>query len=182
MLQRLVINNYKLIDSLEISFSPDLTIISGETGAGKSILLDALRLILGDRGSPQMIKNDDFPLIVEAFFTELDEITIRVLEKYEIELSNEIHIYRQINSSGKNTVRINGLPVNVKILNDIGKNILDLCSQNQHQSLFSRNNHKLLLDSFDRNNTHSLIKEIQQLRQQYLETKKQFNRENKDSC
>lgn len=169
MLKKLSISNYKLIDSLEIVFSEQLTIISGETGAGKSILLDAIRLILGDRGSPQMIKNQDASLIVEAEFENITSSTEEVLNKFEIEPDEKsLQIYRQINSSGKNIIRINGLPANVKILKDIGEHLIDLCSQNQHQSLFYKSNHKEMLDSFAKKETSELLEKLNPLRQKYL--------------
>lgn len=169
MLKKLSISNYKLINHLDINFLENLTIITGETGAGKSILLDAIRLILGDRGSSQMINNKMIPLIVEAQFENITKKTKNTLNKHEIDSDdNEIHIYRQINHAGKNTIRINGLPANVKILKELGKNLIDLCSQNQHQSLFHKNNHKTMVDSFAAKKTKELKDQLTPVRQKYL--------------
>ncbi|HAR61886.1 MAG TPA: DNA repair protein RecN [Candidatus Margulisbacteria bacterium] len=176
MLQQLIINNYKLIDSLHIDFNNGLTILTGETGAGKSILLDAIKLILGDRGSPSLIKNNESPLIVEAQFSTINKEVITLLGTYDIETeNNELHIYRKIDKDGKNVIRINGLPVNVKILKEIGENLIDLCSQHQHQSLFSKSNHKLILDNFGGHEIASLKAAVEQERTQYIILKNKYN-------
>lgn len=176
MLTRLLITNYKLIDQLDLDFQKGLTILTGETGAGKSILLDAIKLILGDRGSAQLIKNAEKPLTIEAYFADISDQINQILTSYDIEQTQQLHIYRKIDAEGKNTVRINGEPVNVKILKELSDYLVDLCSQHQHQTLFSKTNHKTILDNFGGPEIDTLRAEITTVRSQYLILKEKCTR------
>lgn len=175
MLNKLIINNYKLIDNSEIIFSENLNIITGETGSGKSIILSAIKMLLGDKGSTQHLKNTSHPLAIEGFFTDISPVIKKILINNEIEIEDELHIYRRINSSGKNNIRINGFPVNVAILKEISDLLVEFCSQNQHQMLFSKKNQKNILDSFSKEISTTKSK-YSQLRQEYIDAKNNFEK------
>lgn len=176
MLKKLRINNYKLIDLLELELAPGLTTLTGETGAGKSILLDGLKLVLGERGSAQIIKDKSKPLIVEAIFETHNDLINSTLSLYELETSGaELHIYRRIDADGKNSIRINGTPANVKILKELSENLIDLCSQHQHQTLFTKANHKVILDSFAGPAMEKLKENFSIARKTYLDIKARYD-------
>ncbi len=148
MLQNIHIQNYALIDQLDIEFNQGLNIITGETGAGKSILLGALALILGQRADTSVLKDTSRSCIVEGLFN----ISSYNLENFFIE--NDLDYYdntiirRQINESGKSRAFINETPVNLNVLKDLGVLLIDIHSQ--HESLLLGNGlfHLNVLDSF----------------------------------
>lgn len=148
MLQNLQIQNYALIDQLNIEFNKGLNIITGETGAGKSILLGALSLILGQRADTTVLKDKNKGCVVEGLF----DISSYNLQQFFID--NDIDYYdntiirRQINESGKSRAFINEVPVNLNILKDLGSLLIDIHSQ--HENLLLGNNQFQLnvLDSF----------------------------------
>lgn len=148
MLQNLHIQNYALIDQLDIEFNQGLNIITGETGAGKSILLGALALILGQRADTSVLKDSSKSCIVEGLFN----ITSYNLKSFFIE--NDIDYYdntiirRQINESGKSRAFINETPVNLNILKDLGALLIDIHSQHENLLLGNGQFHLNVLDSF----------------------------------
>lgn len=131
MLQKLSIENYALIDSLELQFSETLNIITGETGAGKSILLGALGLLLGNRADVNVIKNRDKSCIVEGEF----QITNYYLDSFfsdnDLDYNDNTVVRRVINSSGKSRSYINDLPVSLSILKEFVSKLVDIHSQHQ---------------------------------------------------
>lgn len=129
MIQRLYIKNYAIIEELDIQFSDKLTIITGETGAGKSILLGALGLIMGKRADTKVFYHQDSKCIVEATF-QVAKYRIRpFFEKNELDYDDEVVIRREIAPSGKTRAFINDTPVNLKILKQLSDALIDLHQQ-----------------------------------------------------
>ena len=121
MLTHLLISNYALIENLEIDFKEGLTIITGETGAGKSIIMGALSLILGERAELKVIRNTEAKSVIEAVFsiTGNDEI-VKFLEDNDIEVfKNECILRREISSSGRSRAFINDMPVTLSIIREL---------------------------------------------------------------
>ncbi|MCL2328190.1 MAG: DNA repair protein RecN [Bacteroidetes bacterium] len=134
MLSRLHISNYALIDFLDISFKEGLSSITGETGAGKSIILGALSLLLGKRCDTNVLKNKDQKSIVEAEFV-LDEMQFAaIFEKHDADFDAHTIIRREITPQGKSRAFINDTPVGLQALKEIGELLFDIHSQ--HQNLF----------------------------------------------
>jgi DNA repair protein RecN (Recombination protein N) len=156
MLTRLVIKNIALIDEVQIDFNKGLNIITGETGAGKSILLDSISLALGERASIELIKHGESKAVVEATFDiSANEAVKQILEQEEIDYDGEsITVAREIsipkNSPGtiKSVCRINGLMTNAAILKAITEHIVDLHGQHEHQALLNSKRHIAYLDAF----------------------------------
>lgn len=146
MLRELSIKNFAIIDNLNVSFSPGLNVLTGETGAGKSILVDAIELILGARASFDLIRKGARESIIETAF-EIKNRDIPRLKDIGID-EEEIIIRRIINQSGKSRVYINEHPVNISTLSEIGEALLDIHGQHEHQSLLSQDRQMDLLDSF----------------------------------
>jgi DNA repair protein RecN (Recombination protein N) len=129
MLKRLHIRNYALIDELEINFSKHLTIITGETGAGKSILLGALGLVMGERADTKVFYNDAEKCVVEAFF-EVKNYDLRsFFDDNELDYDEEVVIRRELSPQGKSRAFVNDTPVNNQLLQRLTENLVDLHQQ-----------------------------------------------------
>lgn len=149
MLKSLTIKNYALIDSAEIEFTSGLNIITGETGAGKTILIDALNLVLGDRASTETIRKGSDKAVVEALFGVSTNKKVRAfLEQHELEVSDEVILRREISSKGQTRCFVNDTPVSVAQLKEIGNHLVDLHGQHEHQSLLRKETHIDLVDDF----------------------------------
>src|SRR5687768_6534121 len=130
MLQKLSINNYAIIDELEIDFSGSLNIITGETGAGKSIIIGALGLILGERADTSVLVNKEKKCVVEGLFAVTGKKEVKnFFEKNDFDLSDELVIRREIGVNGKSRAFINDTPVNLSQLNQLSSLLVDLHQQ-----------------------------------------------------
>jgi DNA repair protein RecN (Recombination protein N) len=170
MLQRLFVQNYALIDQLEIDFQSGLTVITGETGAGKSILLGALSLALGNRADKDSLKDKDRKCIVEI------EINIEKLTLNDFFSANDLDydfhtvIRREISISGKSRAFINDTPVTLNQVKELGEQIIDIHSQHENLELNQQSFQFTVLDTLADNNT--LLKSFQSKYTEYLKIKK----------
>lgn len=146
MLQRLDITNFALIDHLQINFEDGFSVITGETGSGKSILLGALGLILGERADLSSIRNKDEKCIVEGTFVVHEKDHYNYFEKNELDFERETIIRREISSSGKSRAFINDTPVGLQQLKELGNILLDIHSQ--HETLLI-NDQQFVIDLLD---------------------------------
>ena len=137
MIRRLTIENYALIDSLDIAFSEGLNIITGETGAGKSLLLGALSVILGGKAEANILRDKEKPCIIEAEFGIAGFGLETLFESLDLDYADSTVVRRVINPAGKSRVFINDLPVTVSVLREIGGRLVDIHSQ--HQTLLLSN-------------------------------------------
>ena len=149
MLLSITINNYTLVDSLEIEFSGGTTVITGETGAGKSLILDALSMALGDRADSTTIRQGKDRAQITACFdiTAIPEAK-QWLENQDFNDENECILRRIYTTEGRSKGYINGQPCTMQQLQQLGDILVDLHSQHEHQSLLRRNTHRKLLDEF----------------------------------
>ncbi len=165
MLQKLHIQNYAIITDLLISFSKNLNIITGETGAGKSILMGALNLILGQRADSAVLQDKQKKCIVEGFFSIKHNEAIKAfIEKYELDAGDEIIMRREIAVNGKSRSFINDTPVNLSQLKELAVLLVDLHQQFDTLELGNENFQRDVLDALADNS--SILK---QLKQQFLE-------------
>jgi len=148
MLERLFVKDYALIEVAEVEFRSGLNIITGETGAGKSILVGALGLIIGDRASTEVIRKGANKSIVEGVFHIKNYLKVKeLLEKFEIEFDNRIIIRREISLKGSNRVFINDTPATLTQIKTLGNMLVDMHGQHEHQSLLSAEKHIDFLDT-----------------------------------
>ena len=149
MLKSLYIRDYALIEELEVAFGSGLNIITGETGAGKSILLGALKMILGERASTELVRTGARKAVVEGVFTGADVPAFRsLLEANEIDaVGDEVILRREITGSGSRAF-INDTPATVGVLREAADQLIDLHGQHEHQSLLRTETHLGLLDNF----------------------------------
>ncbi|MBB6236388.1 DNA repair protein RecN (Recombination protein N) [Pedobacter sp. AK013] len=147
MLQKLSIRNYALIDTLDIEFDKGLNIITGETGAGKSIILGALSLILGQRAESKYFFNQDKKCVIEGSFALADENLKELFEENDLDFANESILRREISIDGKTRSFINDTPVNLSILKQIGEKLIDIHSQHATQEINDADFQLLIVDS-----------------------------------
>lgn len=147
MLKTLTVRNYALIDELKLSFGDGLNIITGETGAGKSVLMGALGLLLGDRADSSALSDKTKKCIVEGVFQSSAKIKA-FLDGAELDGEDEIIIHREINKDGKSRAFINDTPVNISILKELGNEIVDVHSQHETLLLNKSNFQLSVVDAF----------------------------------
>lgn len=152
MLQKLSIRNYALIDSLDIEFDKGLNIITGETGAGKSIILGALSLILGQRAESKYFFNQDKKCIIEGHFLLADELLRIFFEENDLDFYKESILRREISIDGKSRSFINDSPVNLSLLKQIGEKLIDIHSQHATQEINNPDFQLLIVDSLSIHN------------------------------
>jgi DNA repair protein RecN (Recombination protein N) len=152
MLKELRIENFAIIDHLEIHFGAGLSVFTGETGAGKSIIIDALETIMGNRADNTLIRSDSERAIIEASF----QITENIREPIHALLKNEdllddpdyVMLARELRRNGRNIARVNGRSVGVSLLHELGEYLVDIHGQSQHLSLLRVRQHLGLLDRY----------------------------------
>ena len=149
MLSLLHIENIAVIEQAEISFDRGFHVLTGETGAGKSILIDAISAILGERSYRDMIRTGTEKASVRAIFTDVPEYPW--FEENGVEYDSEVVIQRDIYLDGRNNCRVNGTPVTVTILRKLGIQLINIHGQHDSASLFDENNHLTFLDDFAEN-------------------------------
>lgn len=172
MIQSLHIRNYAIIESLEINFSDGLTIITGETGAGKSILLGALGLIMGDRADTKSLYNESQKCVIEGNFNIRPYNLSSFFEDYDLDYDDDLIVRREIAPSGKSRAFINDTPVNLKVLQNLSSSLIDL-----HQQFDTLDIHKVsfqlrMLDALAGNK--EALDKYQALYRQYHQNKKRL--------
>lgn len=167
MLRTLTINNIALISFAEIDFAKGLNILTGETGAGKSIIIDSLNFVLGERADKTLIRNGESEALVEAEFDEINLPTQKILQEYEIDFEDGLILSRKMTEDGKNVCRINGMKVTVSALKNIASSLVDIYGQHENSVLLNSDNHIDILDNFIGEN-------IQLAKQEYLTAYKNF--------
>lgn len=151
MLKYLEIRNFVLIDKLKINFSSGFNVLTGETGAGKSIIVSALELITGEKGSTRMVGcNGDRLIVIGSFILQSSSTIVKnKLREWNININNdELNIKREITKDGKSKSFINNVGVKVAELKELGDLIVDIHGQHEHQSLFNTSNHLHFYDSY----------------------------------
>ncbi len=163
MLRTLSIENIALIDTLEVQFSSGMNCLTGETGAGKSIMIDAISALLGSRTSRELIRSGEDMGRVTGFFTNISQYTEQNLNEAGIPLREDglLYLEREIALNGRNLCRINGKSVPGSVLRKIGETLVDIHGQHDNQSLTRPDSHGRLLDAFAGAEMASLLREYQ---------------------
>ncbi|HZG72077.1 MAG TPA: DNA repair protein RecN [Chondromyces sp.] len=171
MLQELSIKNFAIIEELSLSLEKGLTVLTGETGAGKSIIIDAIHLLAGGRGSSEFVRHGEKKAELEGLFILEDEQHPCILKADELGIEIEdgmIVLRREISQSGKSVCRVNGKLVTIATLREIGSTLIDIHGQHEHQELMNPQHHLILLDQFG-------AKEIDKAKAAYRELYKQYD-------
>ena len=179
MLTELSIRNFAIIDDLSITFSEGLTVLTGETGAGKSIIIDAIQLLAGGRGSVQYVRHGTNKAEIDGLFT-IDSKKHPIYETasyYGIEiLDGMVVLQRTMTSSGKSICRVNGKLTTLAILREFGKKLIDIHSQHETQSLMDHEHHIELLDLYNDSAIEKTKSEYTALYEKYLTLKKRYQK------
>ena len=148
MISHIQISDFAIIENLSIDFHKGLNIITGETGAGKSIIIEAISLALGSRADTTYIRTGKDKAVIQILFTDLPEHTKYPLNDFGIDPRDDLVITREISSNGKSISKINGRIITVSELNKICRNLADIHGQYDHQSLLNPDNHISFIDKF----------------------------------
>jgi len=149
MLKSLLIKDYALIENINVEFGKGLNIITGETGAGKSILIDAMGLLLGERASTQVVRKGAKKSVVEGTYdVSFNKKVEKLLTKNDIDYYNELIVRREVSLEGSNRCFLNDTPTSLNLLKEIGNVLVDLHGQHEHQSLLRSVTHIDFLDEF----------------------------------
>lgn len=168
MLRELRIKNLAIIDDLKVRFEKGLNVLTGETGAGKSIIVDSLSLALGSRAQSDLIRSGEKEAVIQAYF-EMEGG--KELPDFGIDISDGLIIRRSLSVTGKSRAYINDTMVSLQSLAEVGRSLVDIHGQHEHQSLLSVDKHRLLLDSYgklqgDRGEVESFYREVQALKRE----------------
>lgn len=175
MLDSLTIKNVALIKQATISFDKGLNCLSGETGSGKSLIIDSLSLLLGEKADKTIISYGENFAYVEAVFTTTNLDALNVLEEFGLEKENTIIISRKITTDGKNECRVNGKMFTLSMLKKLTQPLMDLHGQFQHQSLLKVSNHLPFLDNLGDKNFIKLKREFVDLYNNYIQINSNLN-------
>lgn len=178
MLVELNIKNFAIIKDLRIKFTKGLNLLTGETGSGKSIIIEALGIILGGRGSKKLIRTgEDRSFLQSIFLVEDIEGIKEILDKQgiEIEKNGLLIISREFSTDHPSMSRINGKTVTLNTLNKITSNLIDIFAQHEHQSLLNIQNHKKLIDSFGDKKFQGIKRELKGIYKDYKKVKKELS-------
>ncbi|WP_331245881.1 DNA repair protein RecN [Staphylococcus capitis] len=176
MLQTLSIKQFAIIDKLEIQFSDGLTVLSGETGSGKSIIIDAIGQLIGMRASSDYVRHGEKKAIIEGIF-DIDESkdAISILEDLSIDIDEDfLLVKREIFSSGKSICRINNQIVTLQDLRKVMQELLDIHGQHETQSLLKQKYHLQLLDDYAENQYSDLLQQYKNVFNQYKDKRKEL--------
>ena len=184
MILELYMKNCALVEELRLSIDKHLNILTGETGSGKSIIIDALGLCLGEKYDRSFLRKGTEKGIVEAVFTSDSTHLKKVLEKNDIEIDedNLLVITRVIYNDGKSVARVNGRTIKLSVLKEISSTLIDVHGQHQNQALFNKETHLQFLDLFGENKLYLFKDDYRKVYQDYIKVKNALNTltENKD--
>lgn len=176
MLVELHIHNFAIIEDISLDFRQGMTVLTGETGAGKSIIIDALGLLAGGRGSADFVRHGTKKCVLEGHFTRPKTRGLKnILKQESIDFDDDLIVMqREIYQNGRNVCRVNGSVVTIALLKKIGAFLIDIHGQNEHQELMHSENHIELLDDFDYKKIEKLKLDYQLTYKEYRATKKKF--------
>ena len=181
MLRLLSVTNFATIEQLEIELAPGFGVLTGETGAGKSIIVDALSLLLGGRADVGMVRSGARRSRVEGIFLLGGDLAPEIdvaLGEYEIDVGEEeVILAREVNVDGRNTCRVNGRIVPLRLLNALAQHLVDIHGQNQHLSLLRVREHMDILDKYGglwqlRSEVAEVVRQLTEVRQELEQLRK----------
>lgn len=174
MLQNLHVKNMALIDEVEIELQSGLNILTGETGAGKSIIIDSIGFALGEKADKNLVRNPDEASLVELTFVEENETTLHALAEAQIEVEDGVIILSRKISNGRTIAKINGESVPASKLKEIASFLIDIHGQHEHQSLLHASKHLNFLDEFAKNEIGTLKDELAKAYTSYRQIQKEL--------
>ena len=180
MLQNLHVKNLALIDETEVEFGPGLNILSGETGAGKSIIIGSINLALGEKVQKEMLRDNGESALVELIFFVEDADTIEAIRALDIEMEDDTVILSRKITGGRAIGRINGKAVSASKMKAVASLLIDIHGQHEHQSLLSKKKHLEILDTFAKEVLGDKKEKLAQCYQEYRKLKDELEHANLD--
>ena len=175
MLLELNIENFAIIENMKIEFESGLNVLTGETGSGKSIIIDSLGLVLGQRVNKDIIKKGKDRAFIEAVFSSYDEQTKELLLEYGIESGDLIVVSKEIRDKGPSITRINNRTVTSQILSKISTHLIDIFAQHESISLMDNKNQLKLIDDFSAREQKNLLLKLKDVVQEINDLKNEYN-------
>lgn len=176
MLEKLIISNIALISHLEVDLKNGLIVLTGETGAGKSIIIDSVNLVLGERANRDLIAANKSKAKVEAFFSIADNSSLKtILDEMQLEYEDEVVLMREITTAGKSLCRVNGEVVSLASLKRIADTLVDVHGQHAHQSLLDPKKHMSMIDEFGGDEIKKACDRMQTLYKKRTEIERKLN-------
>lgn len=175
MLLELNIENFAIIENMKIEFESGLNVLTGETGSGKSIIIDSLGLVLGQRVNKDIIKKGKDRAFIEAVFSSYDEQTKELLLEYGIESGDLIVVSKEIRDKGPSITRINNRTVTSQILSKISTHLIDIFAQHESISLMDNKNQLKLIDDFSAKEQKNLLLKLKDVVQEINDLKNEYN-------
>jgi len=176
VLTRLQVTNIALIDKSDIAFDAGFSVLTGETGAGKSILIESVGFVLGERASRESIRTGADKASVEATFLLSQDSPVRAyLKEQQLDCGDELVLYRELSASGRNVCRVNGVLVSTGELKAVGDLLVDLHGQHAHQSLLNPETHLQLIDAYAKSDADGLKTRMEEARQAALQAERDLN-------
>lgn len=176
MLAQLKIKNFAIIDDITISFNDKMTVLTGETGSGKSIIIDAINMLLGERASIEMIRHDKDKAIIEGIFYYENKFINKILDEYGINHDdNCLIIVRELAKNGRNICRVNGSLATVNQLKNMGVFLIDVHVQNDTTRLINANNYLNLIDSFANEGFNDILNKYRDKYSNYQRLMRKYN-------
>lgn len=173
MLLEISIKNFAIIEEISLTFDNGMTVLTGETGAGKSIIIDAMNMMLGARSSVEVIRHGTPKAEIEGFFSvEKNAALAHILEENGIEFTDELIIRREILQNGRSVSRINGQMVNLSTLRAVGQYLVDIHGQHDQEELMRPNLHIAMLDEFGQDDFWTSKKRYQEIFDNYRKLRK----------
>ena len=177
MLLELHIHDFAIIEDISLGFHKGMTVLTGETGAGKSIIIDAVSLLAGGRGSSDYVRHGTKKCVLEGHFEMPKSSRLKaLLEAEEIDYDSDIlMVQREIYENGRSVCRVNGSLVTISLLKEVGTYLIDIHGQNEHQELMDSENHIYLLDYFGQDKIQPLLERYREDYTVYRETLRRYN-------
>lgn len=175
MLTSFLLNNVALIKKQSIELTPGFNCILGQSGAGKSILIDALSFLLGAKSDKNLIRSGESQMRVDGVFNDLSKEVVDYLNEQEIDVDDELIISRTLTIEGKSSIKINGYPSTAKILKDLAEKLADFCGQHDSVGLLNINNHLSLLDKYAGYEVEELKANVSNVFDKYKEVEKRIS-------
>lgn len=180
MLTNLKIENVAVIEKADIFFEDGLNIMTGETGAGKSIVIDSINAVLGERTSKDIVRTGESTAKVTAFFENINPVVSSVLDELEIDNDGDdsLLISRTITADGRSSCKVNGQPITASMLKKLGRELITICGQHDSQHLLQRESHLAYIDSLA--NCEGLLEEYRELYHKLISLKKEYKKLSND--
>ena len=175
MLLELNIENFAIIENMKIEFESGLNVLTGETGSGKSIIIDSLGLVLGQRANKDIIKKGKDRAFIEAVFSSYDEETKDLLLEYGIDSGDLVVVSKEIREKGPSITRVNNRTVTSQILSKISSHLIDIFAQHESISLMDNKNQLKLIDDFSGKGQRQLLDDLKELVEEINSLKNEYN-------